>query len=268
MDKPTGDGARETFLTIRPATHTPDWARSEFARRERDAAAVRRRTDPDSPTPEELDRERRERYAAERANPTGTLAARVAAFRRAHDPEHQRSERRRLREALGRGIPSPAPTPSAPETVVNSVARVDYHALALNGLDPDLNDIDPVLRPINRLAAATDSGLMLLTGIAVGPIRLHAEAAVTEPEVDTDEWEAIVEVPIDTPEGRIRFSALFGGDAPDVNLATSGPGTYQVRIGNRGYHLAYDLAVIEPVEDVLVQVWPTAAPRTRVVKND
>ncbi len=268
MRTPEGDDpVRQVFVSIRVPHDPPPWGRAEHERRERDRAAVLRRADPASPTREELDRERRERCAAERANPTGTMARAVAAYRRAIDPVLQREERRQRNEILRRGVPLPEPTQSSPPFTLEATADIDYHSLALNGIDPDLNDIDFVSRKLNSLTASTDSGLMLFTGIAMGPVRMHLEAATAEVEVDLDDWETVVEVPLETPEGRIAFSTLFGGGAPDVNMATSGPGTYQVRVGNRGHDVAYDLVVTEPVEDLLVQVWPSTAPRTRVVKG-
>jgi hypothetical protein len=266
MDTPPGDDAlQQVFLSIRPIPRPipPE----ELARRERDAAAVARRADADDPTPAELDRERRERWDAERAHPSGTLARRVAAFRQLTDPAYQKAERRRIDEILRGDDPEPERTSSSAAFALQTTADIDYHSLALNGIDPDLHDIDPVHRPLNKLAAATDSGLMLCTGIAMGPVRLHVEAATAEPDIELDDWETVVEVPLATPEGRIVFATLMGGAAPEANLATSGPGTYQVRVGNRGYDVAYDEVVEEPVEDVLVQVWPSPAPRTRVIKG-
>lgn len=122
MDTPTGDTDPPVRVSIRLSRRVPEWARAEYARQERDAEAVRRRADPSSPTPDELDRERRDRYEAERANPMGTLARRVAAFKRETDPEYQRAQSREREKLLRRGAPEiapePAPTPSAPALLV------------------------------------------------------------------------------------------------------------------------------------------------------
>lgn len=215
-------------------------------------AAKQLRSRLEAPTEAELDRERRERYKAERANPTGELAWKFAFHRKME-------EERKAEEAALRGTDDEGDvetTSSTPEFSLETVTMFDHHSLSLNGIDPDANDIDFVSRPLNKLAAATDSGLLLYSGTANGPVRLHLWAATSEPDIDAYEWESLVDVLMQTPVGRIEFSSLLGDPVPEVNMATSGPGSYRVRIGNRGYNLAYDETVDEPVEDILVQVWP------------
>lgn len=217
------------------------------------------RADPQHPSAEELDRERRDRYAAERENPTGLLAAQFRAYAQALAAEQERLQRE---ENLRREDDQPVTMSSPPRQLVTE-ADFDYHSIALNTVEPDYDDPHLTDRRVDKLVTVTRSGLVIHSGIASGPVRLHLHAATAEPTVDADQWETLAEVPVSTPTGRILFQALFTDGAPEVNMATSGPGTYCVRIGNRGYGVAYDESVEVAVEDILVQVWPTNAPASR-----
>lgn len=230
---------------------------------ERQKAAELLRVDPANPTEDELNRERRERYAAERKDPTGLLAVLFRAYEKSLAEEEERIRRE---TNLHQDDDDESVTTSAPVRQMTAEADFDYHSIALNGVEPDYEDKHLTDQRVNALVTITRTGLVIHSGIASGPVRLNLHAATQDPQVSLDDWEAVVEVPISTPTGRIEFEALFTDGVPDINMATAGPGTYQVRIGNRGYNIAYDLAVDEAVEDILIQVWPTDAPITRVIR--
>ena len=97
---------------------------------------------------------------------------------------------------------------SAPARRLIAEADFDYHSIALNGVEPDYEDKHLTDQRVNDLVTTTRAGLMIHSGIASGPVRLHLHATTEDPHVNLDDWEAIVEVPITTPTGRIKFQGL------------------------------------------------------------
>jgi hypothetical protein len=98
------------------------------------------------------------------------------------------------------------------------------------------------------------NGLVILTGLDAGDIHLHLELHESEPPLDLDAWDEIVDVSFHA-EDKLFFQELFGGwpeAVPDLDFR--GSGDYRIRVCARGRDEAG--ATYEPVEFHAVYVWP------------
>lgn len=103
--------------------------------------------------------------------------------------------------------------------------------------------------------------IYLRTGVNMGPVLVDVEPCDTTPPRDDEAWEEIVEfsahrindVPValhgPTELPPADASDLCSGDAPFVGIRVSATGRDRAR----------DIAVSEPTEHYLVQIWPTRA---------
>jgi hypothetical protein len=114
------------------------------------------------------------------------------------------------------------------------------------------------LTTANGLVDVQPGAAVIRTGIHSGVVRLTVEARSRPPQdVPTGDWEAIVEVSLDAPAGRMAVSALMDDVTdPFPPLTQAGPGSYRARVHARGRDTDIDSTAFEPVEDYLIQVWP------------
>ncbi|MFV2172363.1 hypothetical protein ACFHW2_11725 [Actinomadura sp. LOL_016] len=105
-------------------------------------------------------------------------------------------------------------------------------------------------------------GAVIYTGIADGKVMVTVERHNQMPPLQTESWEAVVEINVEAAEEGLFLSAL-DADRPDISPVATDPGTYRVRAHVRGRDEAYDLAVLNVVEHYLLQIWPSPpAPQT------
>ncbi|RKS09237.1 hypothetical protein DFP74_4970 [Nocardiopsis sp. Huas11] len=113
---------------------------------------------------------------------------------------------------------------------------------------------------------AVPGHLFLLTGTHTGPVPLTVELGETEPPLDADAWEDIVEVSFRPVSGETVL-AEWGGDAHPLDLAET---SYRVRYQCRGLDEAHDTTRVagDPVRDeYLLRFWPSPPAADRVVKE-
>lgn len=114
--------------------------------------------------------------------------------------------------------------------------------------------------------AAVPGLLFLLTGMHTGSVPLTVELHETEPSLDADGWEDIVETSFRTATGDTELIP-WEGEGRDLGLPL---GTYRVRYHCRGMDDAREGARWddEPVlDEYLLQFWPAPHQRDRIVKE-
>lgn len=125
------------------------------------------------------------------------------------------------------------------------------------------------------IAAATEPGhLIVRTGCATGPVHATLLPLTRPPRESPDGpvagharlWEAVEEVSLPVTEPLFWSSPDPGPDLPTAAAFTPhAAGPHRVRVSARGRLLAFDEALVEPVEEYLVQVWPEQRLRAPVV---
>ncbi|QKW36285.1 hypothetical protein HUT06_21485 [Actinomadura sp. NAK00032] len=138
--------------------------------------------------------------------------------------------------------------------------RVDYHLFFL----AEENERPEIPGFANRMVAVAPGFAAVKTGIAQGDVRLSVEVHKEAPPVEIADWEEAVEVTLEATIGRIQVAAMMDWAPPFPVLTPNGPGDYRVRVHARGRDNAIDLAVTEPVEEYLAQIWP-APPAHQVI---
>ncbi|MET8757519.1 hypothetical protein [Lentzea sp. NPDC004782] len=146
---------------------------------------------------------------------------------------------------------------TAPIEAEEGVVPVSYHTFWL----ADTAVPGPTLPydDTNGLIVAQPGIALVFTGIHTGGVNVRVEVFDDAPLLNTADWDEVVEVSIESTEGRIVVTGMHA-DAPDnlPVLTPDGEGWYRLRIHARGRDTAVDLSPPQPVEDYLIQVWPTA----------
>lgn len=102
--------------------------------------------------------------------------------------------------------------------------------------------------------------VFIVTGVSMGPTTVDVEPLDSRPaaEAEDDMWEDVAEFTVRRVPGvAIKVHGemeLPSPDAPD--LAPDDAPLVRIRISAKGRDLEHDLAVTEPLEHYLVQVWP------------
>jgi hypothetical protein len=123
----------------------------------------------------------------------------------------------------------------------------------------------------NGLVAVTEDGGAIHTGIGRGHVQVDAEAFDSEPKLDTDGWDEVVDVSFVSTEGVAVLGSLE--QATDFNIAFNGPGTYRIRVHARGRDDNPDARKRRTrprkgslTEAYLIHVWPAPAAEETVHK--
>lgn len=103
------------------------------------------------------------------------------------------------------------------------------------------------------------TSVLIVTGVFMGPVTVDVEPLQDRPGDDAIGWEDVAEftarrvhgVPVSV-HGEMELPAE---GVPD--LAPGNAGLVRIRVSATGRDENYDLAVSEPTERYLVQVWPT-----------
>jgi hypothetical protein len=118
----------------------------------------------------------------------------------------------------------------------------------------------------NGLVLVQTGAAVILTGIHTGVANLAVEIHREPPDVDTADWDDVVEVSLRATNGRATVAALMSR-APDLPVLTpDGPGDYRLRVHARGRDTAPDGVAFEPFEDYLIAVWPAPFAPERTYK--
>jgi hypothetical protein len=112
--------------------------------------------------------------------------------------------------------------------------------------------------PANGLFSVLPGSMNVYVGASSGSVTVSVEPRDTPPAtVELDGWDEVAEADLHALAGQVSVVALMA-DSPDLpNLTVQGAGLYRVRVHARGRDLKTDLVAFEPIEDYLIQVWPT-----------
>ncbi len=140
---------------------------------------------------------------------------------------------------------------------------VAWHQLYLTPFDTSPQFVGDGIGTLVAVAA-DDRHLIVRTGCANGPVRVSLAAHSASPgEVlpaapgVAGPWEAVEEVSLPVLEPLFWSSPDPGPDLPrDAAFTPSTPGPHRIRVSARGRNMAFDLAVVKPVEDYHLDVWP------------
>jgi hypothetical protein len=141
--------------------------------------------------------------------------------------------------------------------------QTEDHLLSLS---PDYpQEWAPGRFPNLPLATFAADEVIIHVGIRYGPVHVQLEVHDSAPPPDTDAWEDVAEGDF---ESRADSVALRGQNLNPALPADAGekltPPTrqlYRVRVHANGRAIEYDGPLWgDPVEDYLIQMWPTTAP--------
>lgn len=152
--------------------------------------------------------------------------------------------------------------------------RVWVYARQFYIVDPDLGtDQAPDIADAgNGLIAVEEDGASVLTGLTVGPVEVTVTTHVSEPPFHEGDWDEVVETSFVSTTGSALVTSWEDGEAEDLpDLATSGPGSYRVRVHARGRDEGRAKDSLgpddDPVEAYLLQVWPAPAAGERIIRQ-
>ncbi|GAA3144783.1 hypothetical protein GCM10010466_39840 [Planomonospora alba] len=154
---------------------------------------------------------------------------------------------------------------SVPVAAAQGDMWMNYHTLlvAEAGTLPQT----PVVFP-NGLVTTQPGIAIIKTGIHTGKVAVSVEVYDEPPRVTTEEWDEVVEMPLEAVLGRMRVCGL-ASEAPDYfpDLTPEGPGQYRIRVHARGRDAAIDLVAETPVEEYLIMTWPSSKAPEAIYKQ-
>nr|WP_062343187.1 hypothetical protein [Herbidospora sakaeratensis] len=108
----------------------------------------------------------------------------------------------------------------------------------------------------------------LITGLHTGTVGFSVTVADHDPGADTDAYEDIVEISIESEAGRFELHEWGGGDVHELPELAAGPGWYRLRYHAQGMDQAAEVDTSREIIDrYLLQIWPQAESEPRVVKS-
>jgi len=155
--------------------------------------------------------------------------------------------------------------------VASTVLQVDWRQFSIIDVPRSADVVWPVPTDFsNGLVSVEATGAVVFTGIKSGAVNVTAEAHEREPGADVEAWDDVIEFTLTSTAGWLRVLEEVPGDQFKLpNLSPHGPGAYRLRCHARGRDTAYDGSAIEPVEDYLIQAWPSPpAPGTVIKQTD
>jgi hypothetical protein len=136
---------------------------------------------------------------------------------------------------------------------------VDWHQFMIADFPVSI-ETAPV--PANGLFSVLPGRLTVYVGASSGTVTVAVEPRTAPPgTVELDGWDEVCEADLYAPAGEVAVRPLVTY-SPGISelpvLSTRGAGLYRVRVHARGRDLQTDIVAFEPIEDYLIQVWPTA----------
>jgi hypothetical protein len=119
----------------------------------------------------------------------------------------------------------------------------------------DDNKLASTYKPIGGLVGVDDRKVVVHAGIHTGPVDLTVALSAVRPSADLAHWEDVVELSY-SPAGDARVATIDEIPATFPIVVPGGAGRHRIRVSARGRDSAPDLAVFEPVEAYLIEVWP------------
>lgn len=135
------------------------------------------------------------------------------------------------------------------------VTHSQYYLAELGGIDA----VNPgMYRGFNGLISAHEFLAIVMTGTESGVIGLAVEWRESEPPLELDHWDEIVDVSMNFPDDDAAVFGPFDNDSKHIPLLPSG--SYRVRAHARGRDEGRSHPVYEnegvPVEQHLLIAWP------------
>ncbi|WP_149360345.1 hypothetical protein [Lolliginicoccus suaedae] len=154
-----------------------------------------------------------------------------------------------------------------------AVVPTEDHLLELS--PGDMREIVPGAYPYTRLATFAEDTVLMYVGISYGPVDVTVELHDSKPPQELDRWEDVAEGIVEYKgKGLVlqgRELEVFLPTEPGMTLTPAGSHRYGVRVHANGKGTYYDGPLFEedPVEQYLIQLWPTTAVRwPKQLKND
>lgn len=148
----------------------------------------------------------------------------------------------------------------------------DYHQFTISSIA--LPEIIPEQYPEFSLAVFGDEIVRVQVGVRHGPVDVQLEVYDQDPSYDDGDWEDVAEggISYDSPEGLAVYNPDLFQVVPNdeaQKLAPGGCHEYRVRICVKGRGVESDGTVDEPVEEYLIQMWPSRnGEPAREIKNE
>ncbi|ARF58426.1 hypothetical protein [Streptomyces gilvosporeus] len=156
-----------------------------------------------------------------------------------------------------------------PECLQADARRMFIDANLLRVFDPDVlyhpEDDGGFDVSTTGLVGVTLSGPVVACGTHVGDVQVGAELWDGAPPVEAGAWQDVAEVSVPWA-GPVM---LVCGDGPDedeaIEVGLPGPGTYRLRVHARHRDEGEDRDEGDPVETLLIRIWPAEGPRTSAI---
>jgi hypothetical protein len=136
-------------------------------------------------------------------------------------------------------------------TGVLGITYSQYFLMELNCGGP----ADDMYAGFNGLISAREYMAVIMTGTESGPVSVTADWQETQPPLDLDPWDDVVEVSMVFDE---EPAVLYSVEGTGTLMPQLPPGSYRVRVHARGRDRARALLTVwdPPVEEHLIQAWP------------
>ncbi|MCP2248148.1 hypothetical protein [Lentzea aerocolonigenes] len=156
---------------------------------------------------------------------------------------------------------------TSPNTTMDVEVQIDHGQVYVYGVAPD-PERESVLKALDdahqtrRFVGVADGLVDVLTPVQWNlnaPMRIEVWEA--EPPDDDDNWDQVVDVDLDVPDGRLYFEASGGWNPLNFEVPT---GRYRARVSSQGYTEAREGA--EGLDSYRFRLWPRdqeSAPQLR-----
>jgi hypothetical protein len=151
------------------------------------------------------------------------------------------------------------------------VFSVDYHLVEISSIPPQPAVASGLEALQARMAGTAVSApvhteWLVVTGIAMGPIRLRVEWLSARPSGVDESWEDVHESSLPLPAGRVVLTSPTTDSRVELGELDAGT-RFRFRIHARGRNDHYDHAVTEPSEEYLILAWDGEEGPDRVLKS-
>ena len=114
-----------------------------------------------------------------------------------------------------------------------------------------------------------DQGVIVRTGIAMGPVLVDFHVLTSEPDnLDTTrDWEEVSEISVRPGGEELYAHTLMDDSLPIGPLNTNERSWHRVRAYATGRDLMYDLIAETPVEHYLIELWPAGKQDQKLLRS-
>ncbi|OJF12996.1 hypothetical protein [Couchioplanes caeruleus] len=113
----------------------------------------------------------------------------------------------------------------------------------------------------NGLFSLSPGCMTIHVGASSGLVTVAVEPRTASPtDINLDDWDEIGEGDLYADTGEVIVRALMDSPPELPALTVRGPGNHRVRVHAKGRDLHTDLVAFEPIENYLIQAWPSSDP--------